>query len=107
MRRWWMTGPGEPDNSYTVKVWLVCGICKTEMCKCGHAGGYTCGTLRGIVDHCRNEHALDFVSVQAFENQTRQWFNEWNLTTEAGPVFWMAPARSIYSLKNGLRRWRI
>ena len=79
MRRWWQTGPGDPQNIYAVKVWLKCGECD-----------YQSGTFSQWLHH-QAEHDPGFVSVGDVRRQTNEWRNEWYLKNVPGPHVWVGP----------------
>lgn len=81
MRRWWQTGPKDPDNLYVVKVWLQCGLCRepvaqTVLGKLRKNWKYQASSLSALILH-HAEHQPDFVSIGTFMVQTRDWHIEW------------------------------
>lgn len=74
-----MTGP-TIQTLYCVKQWMRCGICAADGKRV-----YPMAPMSAIVQHYRDYHTDDFVSLGAFRNQTTAWRNDWIRANKDGP----------------------
>lgn len=104
-----MTGPGEPTNMYAVKVWLECRQCEprevvTESIEAYLLDGQALrkkvirrpqfGTIKGFLEHCRDDHPVDVLTIEAVKVQTIRWKNEWLRANQPGPFMTYGTLRS-------------
>jgi hypothetical protein len=95
MKRWFQyqeeTGT---IQAYTSRLTLVCMMCLPIPMK-----QYRTTSLRALIQHYRNEHTEDFVSVDAVRIQTTLWRNEWVKRKFYGPYLvnypMIASARTV------------